>query len=85
MEKIHELKIYPEDFEQMLDGSKPFLAIKNDKNFQKGDMVQMKEWNNRWLFGKEICGVIESVADDKIAGIEKGYAVIFIRICKVIV
>lgn len=85
MERIHELRIYPEDFEQVLNGSKPFVVIENDKKYRAGDTVLMREWNNQCCSGKEIHGTILSVTDDWTPGIEKGYAVIFIRIFRVIV
>lgn len=53
---IHELKVWPRFFEALLDRSKTFEFRKNDRNFQVGDLLVLKEWDpdakdytGRWL------------------------------------
>ena len=41
--KAHELKIYPEYFEEVVSGRKKFEIRLNDRDFQKGDLVILKE------------------------------------------
>jgi len=41
----HELKIWPQYFNRVLDGSKTFEVRKNDRGFQFGDSVILKEWD----------------------------------------
>ena len=41
----HELKIWPEYFERVLDGSKTFEVRENGRGFQKGDSVTLREFN----------------------------------------
>lgn len=41
----HELKIWPQYFGRVLDGSKTFEVRKNDRGYQPGDIVTLKEWN----------------------------------------
>ena len=40
----HELKTLPEYFERILSGEKNFEVRKNDRGFQKGDRVVLKEY-----------------------------------------
>lgn len=41
----HELKIWPQYYCRVEDGSKTFEVRKNDRNFQMGDSVILKEWD----------------------------------------
>lgn len=45
----HELKIWPQYYEAVADGSKTFEIRKNDRGFQKGDKVTLKEYNPDWV------------------------------------
>lgn len=41
----HELKIWPQYYARVLDGSKTFEVRKNDRDYQPGDHVVLREWN----------------------------------------
>lgn len=41
----HELKIWPQYFSAVESGLKTFEVRKNDRGFQAGDSVQLREWN----------------------------------------
>ncbi len=43
----HDLKIWPQFYEAILNGSKNFEVRNNDRGFQKGDHVQLMEFNNK--------------------------------------
>lgn len=43
--KMHELKIWPDFYEAVLCGDKPFEVRRNDREFQKGDLVHLKPWS----------------------------------------
>lgn len=43
--KIHELKILPEYFNAVNEEIKTFEIRKNDRNYQVGDLLFLKEWN----------------------------------------
>ena len=42
---IHELKIYPEHFKNVLSGEKSFEVRKFDRPFQVGDLLALNEYN----------------------------------------
>jgi uncharacterized protein YqfB (UPF0267 family) len=43
--KTHHLKAWPEFFDELLCGRKTFEIRKNDRNYQEGDYLVIKEWN----------------------------------------
>ena len=48
---IHELKTLPMFFREVKSGAKPFEVRKNDRNFQVGDEVLLKEYCPEDYFG----------------------------------
>lgn len=44
---VHELKIAPEYYCAVASGKKNFEIRKNDRNYQVGDIVQMKQWTEK--------------------------------------
>jgi ASC-1-like (ASCH) protein len=41
---VHDLKIWPEYFAAVVDGTKTFEVRRNDRNFRVGDIVELREW-----------------------------------------
>lgn len=73
MSKTHELKIYPKYFEAILDGKKTFEIRKDDRDFQVGDSIVLKEWDNIKYSGREIQAIIKYMLDDAFIGLAEGY------------
>lgn len=42
---VHELKTWPEYFEEVVKGNKTFEIRLNDRNFQVGDILELKEYD----------------------------------------
>ncbi len=42
---IHDLKIWPQYYCRIVDGTLTFQSRKNDREFQFGDTVILREWN----------------------------------------
>ncbi|MDU7365400.1 DUF3850 domain-containing protein [Clostridium sp.] len=62
--KIHELKIYPQYFSEVLSGNKTFELRKNDRGFEVGDVLILKEFTP---------GIYDSTRTEKVAVQTKGY------------
>ena len=41
----HDLKIWPKFYQRVKDGSKTFEVRNNDRSFQMGDTVTLREWD----------------------------------------
>jgi hypothetical protein len=54
--KAHELKTLPGFFEAVLSGEKTFEARKNDRMFQKGDQLWLREYD----YKKDTIGSFDS-------------------------
>jgi hypothetical protein len=74
---IHELKCWPAYFQRVIDGRKPFEVRKNDRDFQCGDMVFLREWNPETgeYTGREAQFLITYILHGGQLGIEPGYCV----------
>ncbi|MDQ6418688.1 DUF3850 domain-containing protein [Paenibacillus sp. LHD-117] len=45
MIKTHELKVWPEFFKPLWNDTKKFEVRRNDRGYQVGDRLLLKEWN----------------------------------------
>ncbi len=78
---IHELKTWNEYFEEMFIGNKTFEIRKNDRDFKKGDILILKEWNPKTekYTGREIAKNVTYLLDGGIFGLEKGFVAMAIQ------
>lgn len=77
MPQRHELKVWPEFFEPLIDGRKTAEYRQNDRDFRVGDTLWLREWHpNRAAYtGREACAVITHITG---VFVPSGYAMLSI-------
>ncbi len=75
----HSLKTSPEYFNAVVDGSKNFEVRKNDRNFQVGDSLILKEWDGSEYTGRIIKKEITYILDHTSGYVLEGYVVMGIK------
>ncbi len=75
---IHELKILPEYFEAVTDGTKRFELRKDDRGFAVGDEIVLKEWNGAEYTGRSVKKQISYILKNY-TGLAEGYAVLSLK------
>ena len=76
---LHELKTYPKYFQETIEGNKLFEIRKNDRNFQVGDVLLLKEWDNIKYTGREVGAMVRYILDDKFIGLAEGYVALALK------
>lgn len=61
--KIHELKILPEYFEAVTSGRKQFEIRKNDRDYEVGDRLYLREWNGENFTGDSYKAEVTYITD----------------------
>lgn len=74
--KVHELKILPEYFEQVFAGEKTFEIRKDDREYQTGDLLHLKEFDVDGYTGKSVLVRVTYITTFKQ---EPGYVVMAIK------
>lgn len=77
--KIHELKTVQPFFDQVAEGKKKFELRKNDRDFQRGDILVLREWSNSIgaYMGNEVVVRVTTVLD-QFVGLQQGYCILSI-------
>lgn len=74
---IHEVKILPEYFKPVKDGTKTFEIRKNDRNYQVGDSLILKEWDVEGYTGEELTKKIVYIYEgNDMYGLRSGYCIL---------
>jgi len=75
---IHELKTWEEYFKALWEGHKTFEVREDDRNFEVGDMLDLKEYDHikDSFSGRYIRAEITYKLNGGSFGIEKGYCVL---------
>ena len=78
---LHELKTLPQYYARVTDLQKTFEARKNDRDFQVGDILRLKEWypKENEFTGYFMEFKIEYILHGGQFGIENGYVVMSIK------
>ena len=79
---VHDLKTWPVYFRRVFSGDKTFEVRKDDRDFQIGDFLNLKEYNpdtNEYT-GKSVSVYITYILRGGGFGIETGYCVMAIKV-----
>lgn len=79
----HELKCWPEYFDQVADGRKPFEVRKADRSYNVGDVLRLREWDPAigLYSGREVHRRVTSILRGGSFGVERGYIVMGFSYC----
>lgn len=77
--RVHELKTVQPFFNQVAEGKKKFELRKNDRYFQRGDILVLREWSNSVgaYMGNEVVVRVTTVLD-QFVGLQQGYCILSI-------
>lgn len=75
----HTLKILPKYYRAIERGKKTFEVRFNDRNFQEGDMLELREWFSGEYSGRYIRAEITYILDDP-EYCKEGYVVLGIKV-----
>ena len=78
-QKVHELKILPNSFEDVKNYITNFVVTENDKDFNVGDRILLREWDGEYK-KRELYREIICILNDNIHGVEKGYCILGLKI-----
>jgi hypothetical protein len=75
----HDLKTWPEYYEQVENGSKSFEIRKNDRHFRVGDILVLKEWDSiSGYSGRETVRTVKYIFLGGTMGVQEGFCVMAI-------
>lgn len=83
----HELKTWPAFFQAIVDGRKPFEVRRNDRGFQAGDRLQLREWEpdksstSTAYTGRAVTALVTYVLTGESFGVKDGFCVMGIQLC----
>lgn len=77
----HDLKIYPQFFDEIIKGDKKFEVRKNDRDYKLNDVIVLREYNpeNELFTGRFLIKKICHILYGGQFGIEDGYCVFSIK------
>lgn len=76
----HELKTWPEFFERVWSGEKCFELRKDDRGYQGGDMLLLREWSKDHSYsGRAVRAEVTYMLGGQWPGLAPGYVVMSIK------
>lgn len=77
---MHKLKILPQYFQAVWSGVKTFEIRKDDRGYQVGDILVLREWDGEKYTGSAICVKVTYILRDAEGyGLKDGYVIMGIR------
>lgn len=76
--RVHELKILPEYFEEVLKQNKRFELRKDDRDWEVGDAILLKEWDGEEYTGRvmQLLTIRYILRDCSEYGLQEGYCIL---------
>lgn len=72
----HEIKILPQYYEAVSKGNKRFELRKDDRDYQVGDIIKLREWDGKEYTGYEMTtGIRYVLRDCPEYGLMEGYCI----------
>lgn len=81
MSAIHKLKILPEYFKAVSSGEKKFEIRRNDRGFNVGDFLILREYTNKYTGNWGVFKITYILADPEF--LKPGYAALSIKHCEI--
>lgn len=75
---IHMLKILPVHFDDLMEGRKTFEVRCNDRNFQVGDELMLREWNGVDYTGNVLSFTVSHMLEDP-TYLKEGYVILSLQ------
>lgn len=76
---VHELKIVPEYFEEVFRENKNFEIRKNDRDFNVGDYLLLKEFDGVDYTGRQIFRKVGYILEGGNYGLDKEYVIMSLK------
>ena len=74
---MHEVKILPQYYRDVLCGVKNFELRKDDRDYQVGDLIRLREWEDDTYTGRDLVLRIRYVLRDcQKYGLMEGYCIL---------
>ena len=80
MIRIHNLKIKPNYFKDVIAEIKRFEVRFNDRNFKVGDLIVLEEFDDKGYTGKYVNAEITYICDYLLSFVKKDYVVLGIKL-----
>lgn len=77
--RIHKLKTLPEYFHAVWAEEKLFEVRYNDRDFQKGDLLQLQEYIPEFYTGREVLAEVTYILNDEVY-CKEGYVIMSLLI-----
>lgn len=72
--RIHDLKTWPEFFNELLTGTKTFEVRRNDRDFRVGDTLVLMEWSQTYGYtGRQTVRQVSSILTGPAFGLQSGF------------
>lgn len=83
---VHELKVWPEFWDDLVSGVKPFEVRKNDRDYQVGDLLVLRAWlpgEKRYPdWRSPLAARVTYVMHGGRLGVEEGHVVMGIKVLR---